>query len=141
VGSAYDNTARGPSLFYLMATPAEGHNPDEIEAALKAEVARIASDGVSEEELKRARAQLVAGQVYKRDSMFAQAMEIGQLAIVGLSYKDVDTMIAKLQKVTAADVQRVAKQYFNDDSLTVGLLEPQALDGTPRRRGPVGNRH
>jgi len=141
VGSAYDNTARGPALFYLMATPAEGHSPDEIEAALKAEVARIANDGVSEEELKRARAQLVASQVYKRDSMFAQAMEIGQLAIVGLSYKDVDTMIAKLQKVTAADVQRVAKQYFNDDSLTVGLLEPQALDGTPRRRGPVGTRH
>jgi len=141
VGSAYDTTSRGPSLFYLMATPAEGHTPAELEAALKAEVARIAAEGVSDEELQRARAQLVASQVYKRDSMFAQAMEIGQMEIVGLSYRAVDTMIDKLKAVTAADVQRVARQYFNDDSLTVGLLEPQPLDEAPRRRAAAGARH
>jgi zinc protease len=141
VGSAYDTTSRGPSLFFLMATPAEGHTPAELEAALKAEVARIAAEGVSEEELQRARAQLVASQVYKRDSMFAQAMEIGQMEIVGLSYRAVDTMIDKLKAVTAADVQRVARQYFNDDSLTVGLLEPQPLDEAPRRRATAGARH
>jgi len=104
-------------------------------------VARIAAEGVSEEELQRARAQLVASQVYKRDSMFAQAMEIGQMEIVGLSYRAVDTMIDKLKAVTAADVQRVARQYFNDDSLTVGLLEPQPLDEAPRRRATAGARH
>ncbi len=141
VGSAYDTTSRGPSLFYLMATPAEGHTPAELEAALKAEVARIAAEGVSDEELQRARAQLVASQVYKRDSMFAQAMEIGQMEIVGLSYRAVDTMIDRLKAVTAADVQRVARQYFNDDSLTVGLLEPQPLDEAPRRRAAAGARH
>lgn len=141
VGSAYDTTSRGPSLFYLMATPAEGHSPAEIEAGLKAELARIQSDGVSEEELQRARAQLVASQVYKRDSMFAQAMEIGQMEIVGLSYQAVDRMIEKLQSVTAAEVQRVAKQYFNDDSLTVGLLEPQPLADAPRRRPSGAARH
>lgn len=142
VGSGYDSTSRGPSLFYLMGTPAEGHSPAEIEAALKAEVARIAAEGVSEEELQRARAQLVAGQVYKRDSMFAQAMEIGQLEIVGLTYKAAEPMLDKLQTVTAADVQRVAGQYFGDDTLTVGLLEPQPLDpNAPRRRAPAGVRH
>ena len=141
VGSGYDNSSRGPSLFLMLGTPAEGHTPAELEAALKAEVARIAADGVSEEELKRARAQLVASQVYKRDSMFAQAMEIGQMEIVGLSYKSVERMIEKLQAVTAADVQRVAKQYFSDDSLTVGLLEPQPLADAPRRRAPAGVRH
>jgi zinc protease len=73
--------------------------------------------------------------------MFAQAMEIGQMEIVGLSYKSVERMIEKLQAVTAADVQRVAKQYFNDDSLTVGLLEPQPLADAPRRRAPAGVRH
>jgi zinc protease len=42
-------------------------------------------------------------------------------------------MLEKLQKVTAADVQAVAKKYFSDDTLTIGVLEPQALDGNPRR--------
>lgn len=142
VGSSYDNSSRGPSLFYLLGTPAEGHTPADMEAGLKAELVRIQNDGVSEEELKRARAQLVAGQVYKRDSMFGQAMEMGQLAIVGFPYSAIDRMIEKLQAVSAADVQRVAKQYFSDDSLTVGLLEPQPIAAAPRHRAPAaGARH
>ena len=84
-------------------------------------------------ELKRTKAQLVAGQVYKLDSMFGQAMEIGQMEAVGLSWKDVDTMLDRLQKVTAEEVQAVARKYFSDDALTVGILDPQPLDGQPRR--------
>ena len=56
---------------------------NEMEAGLRAELARVQADGVSAEELNRAKAQLVAGQIYKLDSMFAQAMEIGQLEAGG----------------------------------------------------------
>jgi zinc protease len=100
----------------------------------------VQKDGVSEQELKRAKAQLLAGQVYKLDSMFGQAMEIGQIESAGLPYQQVDRMLEKLQKVTAAEVQSVAKKYFNDDALTIGLLDPQPLDGKPRRPA-VATRH
>lgn len=72
--------------------------------------------------------------------MFGQAMEVGQMEAVGLHWKDVDVMLAKLQQVSAADVQAVAKKYFNDDALTIGILDPQPLDGKPRRPG-VAIRH
>jgi zinc protease len=49
-------------------------------------------------------------------------------------------MLEKLQQVTAAQVQAVAKKYFIDDTLTVGVLEPQPLDGKPRRPS-VATRH
>ena len=98
------------------------------------------NEGVSAAELKRAKAQLLASQVYKLDSMFGQAMEIGQTEAVGLSYKQIDRMLEKLQKVTAAEVQAVAKKYFNDDVLTIGVLDPQPLDGKPRRPA-VATRH
>lgn len=49
-------------------------------------------------------------------------------------------MLEKLQKVTAAEVQAVAKKYFTDDTLTIGVLEPQPLDGKPRRPS-VASRH
>ena len=49
-------------------------------------------------------------------------------------------MLQKLQAVTAAQVQAVARKYFNDDSLTVGILEPQPLDGKPCRPA-VATRH
>lgn len=132
-GVDYGNTARGPGMFYLYGSPSEGRNVADLEAALRAEIARIQKDGVSEAELKRTKAQLVAGQVYKLDSMFGQAMEIGQMEAVGHSWKDVDTMLERLQQVTAADVQAVAKKYFDDDALTIGVLDPQPLDGQPRR--------
>ena len=139
-GVEYDSTARGPGMFYLHGSPSEGRTVADLEAALRAEIARIQKDGVDETELKRARAQIVASQTYKLDSVFAQAMEIGQFEITGLSYRDVGRILEKLQAVTAAEVQAVAKKYFNDDSLTVGVLDPQPLDGKPRRSG-VATRH
>lgn len=129
----YDPTARGPGMFYLSGSPSEGRTVGDLEAALRAEMARVQKDGVSEQELKRAKAQVVAAQVYKLDSMFGQAMEIGQTESAGISYRQINRMLEKLQKVSAADVQAVARKYFNDDTLTVGVLDPQPLDGKPRR--------
>ena len=139
-GINYDATARGPGMIYLSGSPAEGKTVPELEAALRSEIERVQKDGVSEQELKRAKAQLLASQVYKLDSMFGQTMEIGQIEAVGLSYKKLDRILEKLQKVTAAEVQAVAKKYFTDDTLTIGVLEPQALDGKPRRSA-VAPRH
>ena len=140
VGIGYDSTARGPGMIYLHGSPSEGRTVADLEAALRAEITRIQQDGVSEQELKRAKAQLVAGQVYKLDSMFGQAMEIGQTESAGIPYQKIDRMLEKLQQVSAAEVQAVAKKYFKDDTLTIGVLEPQPLDGKPRR-APFATRH
>ena len=139
-GIDYDNTARGPGMIYLHGTPSEGKTVGDLENALRAEISRVQKDGISDTELKRAKAQLLAGQVYKLDSMFGQAMEIGQIEAVGLPYQKLDRMLEKLQQVTTAQVQAVAKKYFSDDTLTVGVLDPQPLDGKPRRPA-VATRH
>lgn len=76
------------------------------------------------DELARARAQLVAGQVYKLDSMFAQAMEIGQLEAVGIPHRQGRRIIEIFQAVTAEAVQGVARKYFVDERLTVAELDP-----------------
>ena len=139
-GISYDSSARGPGMIYLSGTPAEGKTVADLETALRGEIARVQKEGVSEAELKRAKAQLIAGQVYKLDSMFGQAMEIGSIESTGLSYRKVERMLEKLQKVTAKEIQAVASKYFNDDALTVGVLDPQPLDGKPRRPA-VATRH
>ena len=140
VGIDYDATGRGPGMIYLHGSPSAGRTVADLETALRAEIARIQKDGVSEPELKRARAQLVAAEVYKLDSMFGQAMEIGQIESAGLPYQKLDRMLEKLQKVSAAEVQAAAKKYFSDDTLTIGVLDPQPLDGKPRRAA-VAARH
>jgi zinc protease len=133
-GVGYDTTSRGPGMFYLQGSPSEGKTRAELEAGFRAELASIQQDGVADDELARAKAQLVASQIYKLDSMFAQAMEIGQMESVGISHKLDRRMIEKLQAVSAEQVQAVARKYFGDDQLTVAELDPQPLPQTPRPR-------
>lgn len=123
-GASYDSIARGPGLFYLDGAPSVGKTRADLEAGFRAEIARVAQEGVAPDELARARAQLVAGQVYKLDSMFAQVMEIGQLEAVGMPYRHGKRIIEKFQTVTAEQVQAVARKYFVDDGLTVAELDP-----------------
>ena len=65
-----------------------------------------------------------AGEVYKRDSVFGQAQELGSYWVQGLGLDGSDRLMAALDAVTPADVQRVASRYFSDDQLTTGVLVP-----------------
>jgi zinc protease len=135
VGAGYSRLARGPVLFTLEGTPAAGVGTEQLEGLLRAEVTRIAKEGVSEPELKRVKAQLVASEVYKRDSVFGLAMEIGRMEMTGLSHKHIERVIEKLRNVTAEQVQAVAQKYFGDDALTVATLVPLPL--TEKKTGPA----
>ncbi len=133
VGAGYDSTSRGPTLFTLEATPSAGKTAADTESALRAEIALLVKDGVSEQELARVKAQVTAGEVYKLDSVFYQAMQIGQMESIGLGAKAIPLMLEKLQAVTAEQVQEVAKKFLQDDNLTVAVLDPQPLSGKPRQ--------
>jgi len=140
-GAGYDGTARGESLFILDGAPAQGKSVADVEAALRAEIARIQNDGVSEDELRRVKVQAVAGQVYKRDSLMGQAMEIGMDEMVGLSWKDDAEMLERIRAVSAAEVQAVAKKYFRDDTLTVAQLDPLPIDPQARAKAAAAAPH
>jgi zinc protease len=140
-GASYDGIGRGPALFYLEGVPSDGKSVMEIEQALRREMRKVADEGVSEEELKRIRAQVVAARVYERDSMFFQARQIGSLETAGLSYKAPEVILEKLKQVTPAQVQEVARKYFGDDQLTVAYLDPQPLAGRKPAAPPPGARH
>ncbi|MDO9421816.1 MAG: pitrilysin family protein [Herminiimonas sp.] len=141
VGASYSGIARGPVMFLLDGSPAAGNTTEQLEKQLRAEVTRIATDGVSEAELKRVKTQLIAGQVYKRDSVFGQAMEIGAMEMSGLSYKDIDLIIERLRAVTPQQVQAVAQKYFGDEALTVATLVPLPMADkkpvAPAASGPL----
>ncbi len=136
-GSSYDAVNRGAALFVLKATPSPGRTVQETEAALREQLRRIAEDGVGEDELKRVRAQVVAGQIYQLDSMFGQAMQIGALDNAGLPPDSMQAQAKRLQEVTAAQVQEVARRYFVDDNLTVAVLDPQPIPDAARTRTRV----
>jgi len=135
-GASNGLMGRGPQLFMLDGVPAAGKTPEQVEAALREQVARVAKDGVSEAELNRVKTQWVASEVYKLDSVFNQARELGSNWVEGFPLDMGEQLIAKLRQVTAAQVQSVASRYFGDDQLTVATLRPQPLDPNRKKRPP-----
>lgn len=137
VNAGYDGANRGPSIFLMDGTPTAGHTTAEIEQALRAQIERIAKEGVTDAELKRVKAQVVAAQIYKRDSVFGQGMEIGMNEMTGLSWRTIDRQLEKIKAVTSEQIQHVAKTYFNEDNLVVATLLPQPIDPNKPARKPV----
>ncbi len=139
VGAGYDSTSRGrESLFELVGTPAEGKTVAELEAALIAEIEKIKTGGVTQQELDRVKAAVIASDVYQRDSMFYQAMQIGQLETMGYSWRLLDEYSEKLKAVTSEQIQAVAKKYLVKDNMTIATLDPQPIDPDAK---PIGQPH
>jgi zinc protease len=133
---------RGPQTFMLYGVPAEGKTPEQVEAGLREQMVRVAKDGVSEVELNRVKTQWVASEVYKLDSVFNQARELGNNWVQGLPLDAGERLITRLRAVTPDQVKAVAAKYFGDDQLTVGILRPQPVDKTRKPRPPPpGSRH
>ena len=134
---------RGPAQFFLSGVPAKGQSAQALEDGLRAEVARVATEGVSATELERVKTQWVASTVYQRDSLYSRASDLGSNWVQGLPLDAEDRTLALLREVTPEQVQSVAQRYFGDDQLTVGTLVPQPLDKAPRQKpaGVVPTKH
>jgi len=128
VNAGSDAIGRSEQLFMISAVLAKGKTPTLFEAEVKKIIADIAQNGIKPDELKRVKIAVTASQIYKRDSVFGQAMEIGSLEVVGIPWNKIDALTDKIRDVTADQVQAVAKKYLIDDRLTVGVLDPQPID-------------
>ena len=134
--AGYDLMARGrQSIFALDATPSEGKTVAELEAALLQQVEDIKTSGVTTEELDRVKAGVIAADVYKRDSMFYQGMQIGTIETIGFSWRLLDDYPNKLRAVTPEQVQAVARKYLLKDNLTIATLDPQPIDPNAKPQG------
>ncbi len=125
-GSGYDMLARYPTLFLLEATPAVGHTAEEVEQALYAQIGELQETLVSDRELARVKAQVIAGEVYQQDQIRGQAGLIGRLETTGLGWRLMHEYRERIDAVTAEQVREVARVYLVEEGLTVGILEPQS---------------
>jgi zinc protease len=139
--AGYDDVTRGPGLFMIDATPAPGKPVATLEKAIRDEIVRIQRDGISDAELQRVKAQVIAADVYQRDSLFYQAMLLGEYVTAGLPPEALARRVDKLRAVTAEEVKAAAKQWLQDDRLSVAELDPQALKPQPPRAAVPGVRH
>lgn len=131
---------RDPGLFMFAAflTPTATH--EETETIILAEIEKLIADGVSEEELERAKSVVRASTIYGRDGPFAIADEINEFIAMG-DWTNYIRQPQAIQEVTASDVQRVAERYFRERRSTTGWFVParpaQALAQAGAGAGPI----
>lgn len=114
---------------------AKGKTVEQAENSIRKALKELVDNGILESELKRIKVRILSEQIYKRDSIFGQAMEIGSTEMVGFSWRDIDQMLEKMQTITPAEVQAVAKKYLVDDGLTIAVLDPQARHSSSKQGG------
>ncbi|WP_018860901.1 MULTISPECIES: pitrilysin family protein [unclassified Thioalkalivibrio] len=135
----YSPFGRLDDLFMVAAVPASGTDIESLEQALLDEIDRLAEEPVDDRELERVQARVIASEVYERDSVRAQAFQLGMLETVGVGWRENDRFLERVREVTAEDVQRVVREYLVPERRTVGILDPQPMDDedTPAP-GPYG---
>ena len=122
-------TREDVSLFVLLAILSEGKKPADAEKALLAEIKKLQDAPVSAAELEKAKNQLITEQLRQRETSNGKALALGEAAVLFGDPARVNTDLARLQAVTAADIQRVMKKYFTDTNRFVLYYLPEASKG------------
>ena len=124
VNVGYNLYSRLPTLLTIEAVPAQDNDTAALEQALREEIGQLQEKPVTSEELAQVKAQVVAHKVYEQDSGFYQAMELGMLETVGLSWPKAEEYVDKIKAVTPEQVQAVARKYLVEDRLSIAYLDP-----------------
>lgn len=121
-----------PGQFLLFTQLRPGVDPVKAEAALVEEIAAISNKPIPDAELTKARNQLMAALFRNLKTIDGKANAIGEAEVFYGDYRKLNTFSQDLQKVTPADLQRVAKLYLRDDKRTVGTIVPSTDAGDAR---------
>jgi zinc protease len=113
-------------MFTFTSFAANGKKPEDVEAALRAEIKKLQDAPVTAAELEKAKNQIVTGQLQQRETSLGKSQALGRAAVVLGDPNRVNTDLDRLQAVTAADIQRVAQKYFTDNNRYVIYYLPES---------------
>ena len=120
-----------PNLFYFQAELKPGFKLADVERAILEEIDLIKSTDISSSEINKAKRQIEASLVLSSEEPLQQAMLLGQYETIAFQervpehsrgYRYLDTLLERVEAVTAADIAAAARRYFTEDNRTVGYL-------------------
>ena len=123
VDADYSRVSVDPMGFSITAQLLPGIQPANVEREIYGSLEKIKSELITERELQKAKNQIEAAFIFDQDSIFGQAMKLGYYEITG-GWRQLDTYLDGIRKVTREDIRRVARQYLDGDRRTVGTLIP-----------------
>lgn len=124
--SHYDLYELHQGLFMLTAIPDPKTNLKALQKSLIKEVTKLKNKAVSKKELDRVKAQLIANNIFKKDSLMQVAFELGVPEMIGQPWQVGHEFAKRVMAVTSQEIQAAAKQYFTTNNLTVLTLQPKS---------------
>ena len=131
-GGWYSGAARDSGKISMYAVAADGIGLDKVEAGVDAVIADVRTNGVTEAELERARKSYLAEYIYESDNQTSLARRYGWSLTVGRTLKAIEEWPARISKVTADDIKKVADKYLDVRHSVTGTLVPIAPGPTPK---------
>jgi len=112
-----------PNLFTFFAITTPGHTPAEITAAVGQEIDRLKNEDVSADELQSVKTRVKAGLLRRLDSNSGLALQLAETQTLFGDWRELFRSIDRIDKVTAADVRRVANKTFTANNRTIGYID------------------
>lgn len=128
-GAYFQGSMLDATNFTVYGAPRGDARLADVEAAVDAEIARIASGGVTEDELAKAKDRYIRSMIFARDKQDDMANMYGATLATGGNVRDVQEWPDRIRKVTADEVKAVAARYLVLDHSTTGYLLPQTQAG------------
>ncbi len=121
-----------PNLFAFFAVPTPGHTPQEVRDGIRAEIERLKTEDVTDEELKMVKTRARAGLIRRLGSNQGLANQLGATQARYGDWRELFRQIEEIEKVSREDVKRVAQKTFVDSNRTVAILESTRMAGAPK---------
>lgn len=126
----YNLYSRYQTQFIVYGSPSKNHSIEELKKGLLEQLAQLKTQLVQPTELQRVKNQIIAQKTFEKDSIFGQAMELGLVETIGLSWNKAADYNAEINKITPEQIQEVAQRYFQENNSTEAELQP-ILEGQP----------
>jgi zinc protease len=124
-GSWYAPDTLDLATFGFYIVPRPGIDPDKAEAALRTEMDRLLSDGITDEELEKSKSQLLAAAIYARDSLTMAPRVFGTALTTGQTVEDVEAWPERVENVTREDVEAAARAVLRPEHSVTSVLLPK----------------
>ena len=124
--SSFASSRRGPGAFQISAVIAPGKKPEDVEAVINEELARLQKDPIADWELEKAKQFARRNAIGSRQSSLGLAINITEGVVAWNDPNYANTRLERIMAVTKEDVQRVAREYLQPSKRTVGVAIPKA---------------
>jgi len=140
-GSQYDSFGLHKGIFVLHGIPTAKTDVKTLKEAILDELKILIKENVSNQEIEKIKNQIISNKVFSEDDISNQAIQIGSLESLNVTWKFYDFYLQELQKITPEDIKAVAKKYFIDKNLTVAYLKPLDMeDHLTKKKQPKANK-